>query len=348
MTDRVLIVGAGAIGGVTAARLTRAGCDVTVLDAHVEHARLMSDPGLLFDELGVESRVVVSAVSSADALVGPFDFALVFLKAPYIEVALTPLLERGLVEHYVSFGNGLVQQRVLEVVGPERFMVGIVEWGATNLGPGHVRQTTVAPFVVGESDGTVTDRLERLARVLEHAGDVKVSTDVYGQVWAKLLLNSTFSGLGAVSGMVYADVMREPHGHELAFALWTEGHGVATGLGVALDDVAGVHADRLVVRDESDVPGAEEALAELMARLGPTKASMLQDLERGAVTEVDVINGGVVLEASRLGLAAPLNQGVVDLVHACEAGTRSPGPDALDVLHQILVQQRNPHQQGKR
>jgi len=338
MTTRVLIVGAGAIGGVTAARLSSAGCNITVLDAHAEHVRLMCSPGLRFDELGTESQIVIDAVSSADQLTGTFDYALVYLKAPFIEVALAPLLERNLATNYVSFGNGLVQQSVTDVVGPERLIIGIVEWGATNLGPGHVRQTTVAPFVIGEVDGTITDRLVKLGEVLENAADVRLSSAIYGQVWAKLLLNSTFSGLGAITGMVYADVMEQPDGHDIAFAMWTEGHAVATALGIELDDVAGVHADRLVVRRPENVPQAEEALTQLMARLGPTKASMLQDLERGASTEVDVINGGVVREAHDVGLPAPLNQCIVDIVHACEAGTRTPGPDNLDDLRALLNQ----------
>jgi 2-dehydropantoate 2-reductase len=65
-----------------------------------------------------------------------------------------------------------------------------------------------------------------------------------------------------------------------------------------------------------------------MARAAPTKASMLQDLERGARTEVDVINGGVVATAERLGLSAPLNRQVVAIVHDYERGAGSPGPAA--------------------
>ena len=315
MTARILIIGAGAIGGVTAARLTRAGQQVTVLDAYAEHVRLLNDPGLVFDELGTTSIVPIRAVTDATQLEGRFDFALTTLKAPFLEAAIPPLVDQDLVDTYVSCGNGLVQERLEALVGPSRMMVGIVEWGATNIGPGHVAQTTVAPFVIGEIDGSVTDRVTRLEEVLLHAGDVRVSEHIFGQVWSKLLLNSTFSGLGAVSGMVYADVVAQPGGVDLAFALWAEGYAVAEAVGVTLDDVAGVHPSRLLVRSPADRPGAETALAELMARLGPTKASMLQDLERGARTEVDVINGGVVTQADRYRLPAPLNAEIVRMVH---------------------------------
>jgi 2-dehydropantoate 2-reductase len=256
------------------------------------------------------------------------------LKAPYLEAAVTGLLDHARVDAYVSFGNGLIQDRLEALVGAPRMLIGIVEWGATNLGPGQVAQTTVAPFVVGEIDGSRSERVERLRQVLSCAGDARISDNMFGQVWSKLLLNSTFSGLGAISGLVYADVVASPSGTELAFALWAEGHATARANGVMLDEVAGVHPDQLLITDST--ADASAALAQLMSRLGPTKASMLQDLERGARTEVDVINGGVVQAAQRAGLAAPLNARIAEMVHECEAGSRTPDPANLDDLAGML------------
>jgi len=338
MGARVLIVGAGAIGGVTAAQLVRAGQQVTVLDANREHALRLNSPGLAIDEGGTTSVVVIDAVSEASDLIGRFDFAFTMLKAPFIEAALTPLVEMDLVDTYVSFGNGLVQQRVESVVGPERLLIGIVEWGATNLGVGHVAKTTTAPFVIGEIDGSISPRLIKLGETLANAGEVRISENIFGQVWSKLLLNSTFSGLGAVAGMVYSDVVAQPGGVDLALAVWAEGYAVAMASGVVLDDVAGVHPKRLFITNPGDRQVALEALKELMLRLGPTKASMLQDLERQARTEIDVINGGVVSQAKKVGLPAPLNQGIVDIVRECERQERQPGPNNLIDLRSLLKQ----------
>jgi 2-dehydropantoate 2-reductase len=332
MSARILIVGAGAIGGVTAARLARAGADVVVLDAYTEHVRLMHDPGLLFDELGTESRVRIDAVDRVEQLKGRFDFALVTLKATHLEAALQPLVERDLVDVYVSLGNGLVQEEVARLVWADRLLVGTVEWGATNLGAGHVRQTTVAPYVIGEVDGRRSDRVLRLAQALEDAGEVRVPDQVLGQIMVKLLLNSTFSGLGAVSGLLYGEIAADPVGRQVAFRLWTEGYDVARATVPELDEVVGVRPERLVVRSEGDLAGAQEALDLIMSRLSATKASMLQDLERGVPTEVDVINGGVVSAAEKVGLPSPLNARVVELVHACERGSRTPDRSAFDDL----------------
>ena len=136
----VLVVGGGAIGGVTAAKLTGAVRRVVVLDASEEHVARLND-GLKLDVLGDERTVRVEAVTEPPD--EEFDFVLITLKAAHHE-AVKPL--KGT---FVSLGNGLVQDRLEALVGKGNLISGIVEWGATNLGPGHLAQTTDGPFVVG-------------------------------------------------------------------------------------------------------------------------------------------------------------------------------------------------------
>ena len=328
----VLVVGAGAIGGVTAAKMDGGVRRVAVLDANTEHVGRMRDPGLLFDDVGEERRVRLDADSDPSALEGPFDFALVTLKAPHLETALGPLVQRGLAKTFVSLGNGLVQDRISAIVGEGNLVVGTVEWGATNLGAGHLAQTTRAPFVVGEPDGGTRDRTHLLAHVLWTVADVRITDNIVGQVWSKLLVNSAFSGLGAVSGLLYREVIADPAGREAALAVWREGYDVGMAQDITLDEVLGVPADSLVVRGPGDRQKADEALEVAMGFAGATKASMLQDLERGAKTEVDVINGGVLERGREYGVETPLNEGVVELMHAMERGERRPGRDVFEKL----------------
>jgi 2-dehydropantoate 2-reductase len=336
----VLVVGAGAIGGVVAAGLAGRGARVAVLDANREHVERMRRAGLVVDDLGQRRRVVLDAVADPAELAGPFDFGLSIVKAPALAAALTPLVERDLVETYVSLGNGLVQEQVAAIVGADRLVVGTVEWGATNLGPGRVARTTDAPFVVGEPDGAIRERTRRLADLLGAVAPVRVTSRIAAQVWTKLLVNSTFSGLGAVSGLLYREVVAREDGLELALALWREGYEVALAEGLEPEPFVGVEPARLLVDDPADPDGgqrARSAVAEIMAHVGATKASMLQDLERGARTEVDVINGGVVAVAARHGLPAPLNAAVLDRVRAIERGEARPEPGALAELRGVVA-----------
>src|SRR3712207_6103093 len=209
---------------------------VAVLDADEEHVARMR-AGLKVDVLGEGRRVALEAHADPDGLDGPFDFALVTLKAPHLEAALAPLVELGLVRTYVSLGNGLVQERIAGIVGEGGLIWGTVEWGATNLGPGRLAQTTRAPFVIGEPDGEIRDRTRLLADALGVVEDVRLTENIGGQVWSKLLVNSSFSGLGAVSGLLYREVMEDPDGREAALALWREGHDVGTAQGLRLEQV---------------------------------------------------------------------------------------------------------------
>jgi 2-dehydropantoate 2-reductase len=328
----ILVVGAGAIGGVTAAKMTDRVRRVTVLDANEEHVERMRGDGLLIDDLGEERRITLDAHAGAEGLDGPFDFALITLKAPHLEGALRPLLEGDLVNTFVSLGNGLVQERIAGIVGEENLIWGTVEWGSTNLGPGHLARTTRGPFIIGEPDGSVRDRTRLLADALGTVDEARVTENIRGQVWSKLLVNSAFSGLGAVSGLLYREVVADPEGKEAALALWREGYDVGMAQNLELEDVLGVPADSLVVRGPEDRGRAEDALEVAMQQAGATKASMLQDLERGVKTEVDVINGGVVEKGREHGVETPLNSRVVELMHAMERGERRPGRDVFGEL----------------
>ena len=91
---------------------------------------------------------------------------------------------------------------------------------------------------------------------------------------------------------------------------------------------------RPVVSAANSKQEAGAALEELMVRLGPTRASMLQDLDRGIPTEVDVINGGVVASGASVGIRTPLNEGIVKMIHECELGIRKPEISNLNELRE--------------
>jgi 2-dehydropantoate 2-reductase len=327
----LLVVGGGAIGGVTAALMTGGVRRVMVLDANREHVERMRDPGLELDVLGESRTVRLDAYADPAELPVQPEFALISLKAAYLEPALTPLRDR--VQTFVSMGNGLVQDRVAELVGAEKLLIATVEWGATNLGPGRLAQTTRAPFVIGEPDGSDSERLQRLRAALETAGEVRVSNNIRGQVWSKLLLNSTWSGLGAASGLLYGEIADHPLGRRLAVELWREGVTVGHAQDLELQELVGIPAEDIASPDR-DV--SDRAIDAMMAQLGPTKASMLQDLERDVPCEVDVINGAVARCGRQYGVATPVNEGIVDLVHSYEDGSAQPSPEAFEVLARRL------------
>ena len=327
----VLIVGGGAIGGVLASLLAGNVGRLVVLDPAVEHAGRMRDPGLRVESPDGERSVVLDARTGAADLDGSFDYALVTVKATALEPALAPLAAAGNVETFVSLGNGMVQDRVGALVGPERTMAGIIEWGATNLGPGHLRRTSVGPIVVGELDGSVRDRTTRFTRELAPLGQLELSTNLRGAVWTKLLVNSTFAALGAISGFVTGDIVADPDGRAAALSLWREGYDAARANGIELEPIFGARAEDLLAESVGRERAEDNMRAALEGAKG-TKASMLQDLEAGRLTEVDVINGAVVAGGREAGVDTPVQERTVELVHAIERGDAASAQPNLRLL----------------
>jgi 2-dehydropantoate 2-reductase len=324
----VLIIGGGAIGGVLAALLAGSVARLVVLDPAAEHTTLLRDPGLRLEAPDGNRTVPLDARTTVSELDGRFDFALVTVKATHLEAALTPVLATGIVDAFVSLGNGMVQDRVGALVGVERMMAGVIEWGATNLGPGHLRRTSLGPVLAGEMDGSVRERTTRLIEDLAAIGDLRLSRNVRGLVWTKLLLNSTFAGLGAISGLVTGDIVGDPEGRAAALALWGEGYSAAIANGIELEPVFGSEASALVA-EKVGREQAEAAMRSALEAARGAKASMLQDLEAGRPTEVDVINGAVAEQARAAGVRFAVNQRVVDLVHEIERGERVCSPELL-------------------
>jgi 2-dehydropantoate 2-reductase len=133
-------------------------------------------------------------------------------------------------------------------------------------------------------------------------------------IWSKLLINTTFTGLSAVSGLRYGGVAEQ--GPDAVFALWAEGVAVADAQGLELESIHETDPHRF---DETE-------LARMMRSMANVRPSMLQDLDAGRATEVDVVNGGVAQRGRELHIATPCNDAVVELVHSMERGERAPEP----------------------
>jgi 2-dehydropantoate 2-reductase len=249
----------------------------------------------------------------------------VAVKSPFHFAALEPLVATGKVRNFVSLGNGLIQDRMEGIVGAGKLLSCIVEWGGDNIGPGEVVRDTVAPMVVGELDGQERDRTRELARALEAVGDVRITHNLRGAIWSKLLVNSAFTGLSAISGLRYGAVADHPDGRIAAYEIWAEGVAIGLAQDLQLESVLEVEPQELVDKDDA-------ALARMMEVAGNTRPSMLQDLEQGRDTEVDVVNGGVAGKGDELGIATPFNDGVVAVVHDMEGGERRPAPEELTKL----------------
>ncbi len=185
--DRILVWGAGAIGGTVAAYLCRAGLDVTVVDANAAHVQAICDRGLIITGPIENFTEALPAWTPRD-VAGVWDMIFLCVKALHTDIAsreLAPhLAESGVV---VSLQNGFNELVISKIVGRERTMGAFINFGADVLDPGVVHYAGRGAVVVGELDGRATERLARVHRALLHFEPAAITTDnIWGYLWGKM------------------------------------------------------------------------------------------------------------------------------------------------------------------
>ncbi len=294
---RILIVGTGALATLFAWRLARAGCDVTLLGSWKPALdAFRRDGARLVDWRGPEQSVPVRAAESPHECEAAKQ-AIVLVKSWQTETAASELAEclasDGLA---LTLQNGLGNYEILAgALGPQRVALGTTTAGATLLGPGLVK-----PAGNGSVSIQAHAHLGELPVALRSAGfNVDIVPDAQVLLWSKLVINSAINPLTALLHVPNGELLRRPTAKALMRALAEETAAVAAAEGV-----------KLVFGD----PGA--AVEEVARETAGNYSSMLQDVRRGAPTEIDAICGGIVQTANRQGIPAPLNEACWRLVTA--------------------------------
>ena len=304
---KITVLGAGALGCAIGGVLTEAGHEVWLVNRGQAHVDAMHHAGLRMRDQGVDRVVKVRATTDCAeiaAVSGPMDLVIVLVKSFHTAQAMAPATCLvGAHTVVLSLQNGLGHEEVLAAaVGRDKVLAGKTYVGGLMLGPGHITIGTRGKDThIGELDGQVTERAQRIAAVFTAAGlQTTVSDNIMGTVWDKLLINVATGALTGITGLTYGE-------------LYPMAELEACGLAAVAEAMAVAHASgiRLSMTDP------REAWVKASAGLPPEfKTSMLQSLEKGSPTEIDFVNGAVVQQGARLGVPTPVNQTLV----ACMKG----------------------------
>jgi 2-dehydropantoate 2-reductase len=303
---RIAVLGAGAMGSVIGSLLARAGHDVTLVEVWREAVEAINRDGLkIQNKAGDVTLQKMSAVVSPAQVAGTVDLVLVFVKCYHTAAAVRsalPLLgpNSTVLSLQNGWGNGPC---IAEIAGRERVLLGVCYHSATVLGPGHVLHAGQGKTFIGELDGSDSARLEQIVMAFNAAEiPVEASGQVVTEIWSKLALNAATLPTSASIRVTADRLLDAPEMQALMQELLKEVVAVAHGQGIPLEF------------DER-----WEAISGLLKRLAPnTKGSMLQDVEKGRRTEIDVINGAIVEAGQRLGIPTPYNATLVALIKALE------------------------------
>ena len=332
---RVAVVGAGAVGGYIGGKLAAAGHDVRLIDSWVEHIEKIRRDGLTITEPGGASSVKVDALHLSDvqSLVRtPLDIVLLCTKSydtAWAAMMIRPYLSAtGCV---VSVQNSLNEEDIASSVGWDRTLgciastISVVAPRAGEVSrvrtPGGASYTV---FRVGEAHGRATPRAARIVELLSAVDSAKVTTNLWGERWAKLVTNSMHHGILGSTGISDHDLMQNTGTRRLAIRCAGEAISVAHALGHRLEPILRMPPALWLSASQGDAT----ALAELEAgwikwmerSKEPHYGSIGQDLAKGRRTEIDYVCGYVAAKGAQIGVPAPTQSALLALVKRVERG----------------------------
>jgi len=304
---RIGVIGAGAMGCLYGGLLARAGQEVVLYDRWRAHVEAIRKDGLELGGITGEIRVRPARATSDWAEIGKLDAALIQVDANATAEAaaiVEPCLKPGGFALTLQNGVGNVEALV-EALGRERVLGGLSYHSAAVERPGRVIHTHAGATWLGELDGGRSERVERFSAVLRKAGfEPTVVDDIVGFIWTKFVHNAAINALSAVTGLRVGELGADASADAFQTKVIEEALAVVAAKGIRLA--------------EPDPMGAIKAFCKVKFN----KPSMLQHVEAGKRTEIDALNGAVVREGRRLGVATPYNEAITLLVKALEESRR--------------------------
>jgi 2-dehydropantoate 2-reductase len=350
MGKKIAFVGAGAVGGYTGAHMVQAGEDVTFIDPWPEHVEHMRKHGLRVTHAMTEPEFTVPVralhVTDAQQLAKekPVDIAFVCMKS--YDTAWAAMLIRQYLAadgYVVSLQNCMNEETIAGVVGWGKTLGCIASSITVNLPePGHIHRGAAKHgaahivFRAGEVHGRITQRAEEICRLVAYSDSAKVTNNLWGERWSKLVANAMANGLSACTGLGGGAMLKDDALRRFSTRLGSEAIRVGQAHGYQLEEILHLEPDTIARAGEGDAEATRVCDAQRFKDSARTaagqKPSMGQDMEKGRRTEIEFLNGLVVREGEKVGLACRANAVLVDIVKKVEKGELKADPRHITEL----------------
>ena len=349
MSKRIVVVGAGAVGGYISSHMSHAGHDVTIVDPWPEHVEAIRKNGLEVTGMTEAERIVVPMQTlhltelQKLAIERPVDIAIVSVKS-YDTVWATRMIAQYLSPEgfVVSAQNCINEEAMASVVGWGKVIGCMVgnNFAVDLYEPGRIRRTMpktglVASLQVGEVHGRITPRLSELAEILGSVDKCEATSNLWGVRWSKLVVNGMRNGVSAATGLGGNERDGHPAIRRVVMRLAGEAVKVGEAMGLVLDKIAGLEPEVYSRYMDGDGAAAEKLEAHIVAgtsasaRSNVQRPSMAQDIQKGRRTEIEYMNGFIDARGRQVGVAAPTHEALTGIVKQVERGDLPPRPDNL-------------------
>lgn len=336
---RYAIYGAGSLGTVLGAYITKNGGEIDLINRNRAHVDTLNEKGATITGT-VELNVPVKAIVPQQ-MEGKYDVILLMTKQLFNKEVVTflkdYLADDGVI---VTLQNGLPEPLIAEIVGTHRTMGCTVEWGATLKEPGVCELTSdesSLSFHMGKMDGITDEQFKMVKELLELMCPVHEEDNLIGARWSKLLINATFSGLGTVIGGTFGDVANNKDTKKVAIRCIKEVIDVGRAAGATFAPVQGMDITKLFYYKTP----IKRAIGMLLIPIAMKKhaaivPSMLQDIKNGKPCEVEAINGVVCEWGKRYGIPTPINDRIVEVIKKEQSGELEYKYDNIKLFYDLI------------
>ncbi len=304
---KIVVVGPGAIGSLFAAFLSKSKEEVWLLDHDQERAARLNSSGISIEGLSGSWQAQVK-VSASVQEVADADLVLLCVKSFHTKSAvetIKPILGRE--TKILTLQNGIGNLEIIsELAGSDRVLAGITNEGATSIDIGRIRHAGRGETVIGSIDGKTPVQLRGIREIFNKVGlDCKMSRDIKGLLWSKLIINVGINALSALTRLPNGKLIEYEGARRILRDAVTEGARIAKRKRIKLN------FDDPLAKVEAVCEGTQGNLS-----------SMLQDILKKKRTEVDFINGVIVRFGQELGIDVPANRFLLDLIKTIESSYR--------------------------
>lgn len=332
---RVAIYGAGSLGTILGAYINKAGVEIDLINRNKAHVAALQQNGARV--VGTIEFTQKVTAYTPEEMTGVYDIIFLMTKQQYNAEVVAGLKDfiapDGVL---VTFQNGLPEMQIADVLGEERVLGCTVAWGATMLSPG-VCELTSEPDALSFSLGSITSKrskhFNKVKELLEYMGTVDVEENFIGTRWSKLLINAAFSGMSTVLGCTFGEAAGPRESRHIVQALIKECIDVCKAGGIRIEPVQGKDIVKLLDYSNAIKKAISFFIIPIAIRKhAKLKASMLQDIEKGKLTEVDAINGAVSEYGRKVNCPTPMNDRVVEIIHSIEQGKLTASSENLKLF----------------
>ena len=334
----IVIWGAGAIGGTIGAYLIRAGYDVLLVDKVAEHVNAINANGLKITG-PIEEFTVQGKASMPENIEGTFEIIILATKAQHTQEA-TEALKPHLAEngYVLSAQNGLNELIIQEIVGKERTVGSFVNFGADYHAPGEIFFGGRGAVVLGEIDGSISERIQNLHQImLNFEPNAEITDNLWGYLWGKEAYGAMLF-VTALTNESIADALADETYRELYVVAAQEILSVAQKLHVQPKGFNGFLPEAFMPGgDISRIDKSMDAMVAFNRKSAKSHSGIWRDLAvRKRRTEVAMYDT-IIAEAKRLGIPTPLTQRWIDMIHEIEDNKREQSQANLDELKASLA-----------